>query len=60
MVLCSSSYVAYVLQNNIAIPMLYIQSECLPLDSIFSLQAEDCKDKITLNEGSLTSCTVLH
>ena len=39
--------------------MLYIQSECLPLDSIFSLQAEDCKDKITLNEGSLASCIAI-
>ena len=39
------------------VPMLYIQ--CIPLDSIFSLVADDCKDKITLNERSLTYCIAI-
>ena len=37
--------------------MLYIQ--CLPFDSLFLLEAEDCKDKITLNEGFLAFCIAI-
>jgi hypothetical protein len=38
-------------------PTLCIQ--CLPFDSLFLLEAEDCKDKITLNEGSLAYCIAI-